>query len=123
MLSASTPAGRQARLDEATTGLVSAQFPSQQLDAWVGERQQIDVAALLGETTLALENFDAPALERLLERAQRLSETPADAKELAAALPQRQVLRQLLAATDRNLKMLRRLRGENIPEEKMPWVR
>jgi hypothetical protein len=82
-----------------------------------------DVAPLLAETIAALEHFDNDALGKLLRRAEQMSDTVLNPADLAAALPQQQALGELLAATGRNLRMLRRLRGEQNDEERMQWVR
>ena len=80
------------------------------------------VADLLEATLTALEDFDATALQALLTRAEEFTAGNVSAAELESSRPQHRALGELLAATERNLKMLRRLRGEELPGERAPWV-
>jgi hypothetical protein len=83
-----------------------------------------NIRELLRETLSALEHFDGPALERLLQRAEQMSALDADVDRisLASAKTEYHALYELLAATDRNLKMLRRLRGDRVIDGRAEWV-
>ncbi len=79
--------------------------------------QAMSLKELIEQTMVALEQMDADALETLVAMAQSMREEAAaqphaprweSAREASAA---NDVLKQLLAATDRNLALLRRLRG------------
>ncbi|MHB1699686.1 MAG: hypothetical protein ACYCSN_06035 [Acidobacteriaceae bacterium] len=79
--------------------------------------QTMSLKELIEQTMVALEQMDADALETLVATAQSMREEAAaqphatlweTAHEATAA---NDVLKQLLAATDRNLALLRRLRG------------
>lgn len=90
---------------------------------------ELSLRALIDATLLALEQMDAPALEKLALDAQSMQDEGMDAGMeatvagslnrgrgqaptwAAEAADANQVLRQLLEATDRNLALLRRLRA------------
>lgn len=75
-----------------------------------------DLAKLIDDTVLALEHMDADALEKLAATAESLPIDACDASHvqpssLQRAVSSNRVLKELLSATDRNLELLRRLRG------------